>query len=68
MYVLLSSSHTRTMRSHVMKFLYRYLTKHADVRDMVAFAKSREDLAAACVVSGHILFQIFAYFYIFIVP
>ncbi len=35
--------HFRTMRSHVQKFLHRYLTKHTDIRDMVSVSISVDE-------------------------
>ena len=45
------SWHIKTIRSHVMKFLYRYLCHHADLREKVALSHSIDDFVEACKVS-----------------
>jgi tRNA-dihydrouridine synthase 1 len=40
--------HVKTIRSHMMRFMYRYYIKHDEVRDLIAVANSIEEFMSAC--------------------
>ena len=65
----------RMIRSHTMKFLYRYHVVHTDIRDYTACGtKSLDDLMSTCVVViilylaiYYIIYHMYIYYIIFIV-
>lgn len=42
--------HMKTVRSHLMKYLHRYLARHTNIRDMLGQAKTMDDMFAVCQV------------------